>query len=161
MRGSLTFSGDRLRQEREAAGLTQEQLGERAGVDGTAVSHYEAGRRRPDPATVTRLAAALELAVADLQAGQDRPDGDTVTLRELRERAGHTQAAMAEALGVKHAAYSKIERGLTTRITPSRIATLAQLLKADESQVLAALRRSAAAAMTGDDNVPTPDGPAS
>jgi transcriptional regulator with XRE-family HTH domain len=151
MRGLQTFSADRLRQGREAAGLTQEQLGERAGVDGTAVSHYEAGRRRPDPASVTRLAAALELEVADLLAGQDQPD-DAVTLRELRERAGQTQGAMAEALGIGHAAYSKIERGLTTRVTPARVATLARLLRVDETEVLAALRRSAAGT-SGNGNV--------
>jgi predicted ATPase/DNA-binding XRE family transcriptional regulator len=58
--------GVRLRQLREAAGLTQEQLAERAGLSAKAVSLLERGeRRRPYPHTVTSLADALGLAPAE------------------------------------------------------------------------------------------------
>jgi predicted ATPase/DNA-binding XRE family transcriptional regulator len=54
--------GARLRQLREAAGLTQEELAGRAGLTAKAVSALERGeRRRPYPHTVRSLADALEL----------------------------------------------------------------------------------------------------
>jgi len=58
--------GPRLRQLRQAAGLTQEQLAERAGVSAQAVAALETGRRRhPYPHTVRALAAALGLSGAE------------------------------------------------------------------------------------------------
>jgi predicted ATPase/transcriptional regulator with XRE-family HTH domain len=51
-----------LRRYREAAGLSQEELAERAGVSGQAISALERGERRhPYPATVRQLAEALGL----------------------------------------------------------------------------------------------------
>lgn len=55
-----------LRRLREAIGLTQEQLAERAGLSAKAVSLLERGeRRRPYPHTVTALAEALQLSRDD------------------------------------------------------------------------------------------------
>ena len=57
----VTF-GFLLRSLREAAGLTQEELAERAGLTSHAVSSLERGARsRPYPHTVRSLATALEL----------------------------------------------------------------------------------------------------
>ena len=54
--------GARLRRLREAAGLTQEELAERAGLTAKGISDLERGaRNRPYPHTVRSLAAALEL----------------------------------------------------------------------------------------------------
>src|SRR5918992_33403 len=54
--------GSRLRQLREAAGLTQEKLASRAGLTAKAVSALERGeRKRPYPHTVRSLADALGL----------------------------------------------------------------------------------------------------
>ena len=54
--------GVRLRQLREAAGLTQEELAERAGLSRKAISVLERGeRKRPYPHTVRSLADALGL----------------------------------------------------------------------------------------------------
>src|SRR5690348_14288538 len=50
-----------LRQLREAAGLTREELAERAGLDVEEVSRLERGRGRPGPTTARLLAFALEL----------------------------------------------------------------------------------------------------
>jgi predicted ATPase/DNA-binding CsgD family transcriptional regulator/DNA-binding XRE family transcriptional regulator len=53
---------ERLRRLREAAGLTQEELAERAGLTGKGISALERGERtRPYPQTVRALAAALGL----------------------------------------------------------------------------------------------------
>src|SRR5436305_6657646 len=58
---SLSF-GVLLRRHREWVGLSQEELAERAGVTGQAISALERGERRhPYPATVRRLAEALGL----------------------------------------------------------------------------------------------------
>src|SRR5262249_52893767 len=52
--------GTLLRQWRTAAGLTQEQLAERAGISADAVAALERGRRRaPQRGTLARLADAL------------------------------------------------------------------------------------------------------
>jgi transcriptional regulator with XRE-family HTH domain len=51
-----------LRQYRAAAGLSQEELAERAGLSKRGISDLERGQRRsPHPATVRRLAEALDL----------------------------------------------------------------------------------------------------
>jgi transcriptional regulator with XRE-family HTH domain len=52
------FAG-RLRELREAAGLTQLQLAERAGVERGAVARWEAGTREPGWSNVLALARAL------------------------------------------------------------------------------------------------------
>src|SRR5919202_4534994 len=54
--------GELLRRHRSAAGVTQEELAERAGITAKAVSALERGeRRQPWPHTVRRLATALGL----------------------------------------------------------------------------------------------------
>ena len=50
---------DRLRELREAAGLTQEQLAEQIGVKREAVARWEAGKREPGWSNVLALAEAL------------------------------------------------------------------------------------------------------
>jgi transcriptional regulator with XRE-family HTH domain len=60
----------RLRQEKR---LTIEQAGWAAGMDPTAWGRIESGQRRPNFATILKLAAALEVPPADLFAGIDRP----------------------------------------------------------------------------------------
>ncbi|HEY8601011.1 MAG TPA: tetratricopeptide repeat protein [Thermomicrobiales bacterium] len=60
--GDTTPFGERLRLHREAAGLTQEALAERAGLTAKGIAAIERGRRRrPYPHTVRALADALEL----------------------------------------------------------------------------------------------------
>ena len=54
--------GARLRRLREAAGLTQEELAQRASLTAKGISDLERGaRNRPYPHTVRSLADALEL----------------------------------------------------------------------------------------------------
>ena len=63
--GTASF-GERLRQLREGAGLTQEELASRAGLTAKAVSALERGeRKRPYPHTVRSLSDALELSEAE------------------------------------------------------------------------------------------------
>src|SRR5579872_420345 len=59
--GTTTFASH-LRRLRRAAGLTQEELAERAGLSPRAISDLERGTRRaPHRDTLERLAGALEL----------------------------------------------------------------------------------------------------
>jgi predicted nucleotidyltransferase/DNA-binding XRE family transcriptional regulator len=51
-------SGSVLRAARKAAGLTQAELARRAGVTQSVISAYEAGRREPSVATLSRLVDA-------------------------------------------------------------------------------------------------------
>ncbi|MDQ2683006.1 MAG: helix-turn-helix domain-containing protein, partial [Chloroflexota bacterium] len=58
--------GARLRRARESAGLSQEELAERAGLSPNAVGGLERGEhRRPYPATIRALAAALGMSDAE------------------------------------------------------------------------------------------------
>src|SRR4051812_41532812 len=52
------FAG-RLRELREAAGLTQQQLAERAGMAWRTITHLEGGDRKPSWETVLALCQAL------------------------------------------------------------------------------------------------------
>jgi transcriptional regulator with XRE-family HTH domain len=53
--------GKNLREARERLGLTQEQVGERSGVQAGEVSRIEHGKRDPQASTIEKLAAAVEL----------------------------------------------------------------------------------------------------
>ena len=70
--GAREGSGDfgrQLRRHREAAGLSQEELAERAALTAKAISSLERGeRQRPYPQTVRALAKALTLSDADRSA---------------------------------------------------------------------------------------------
>ncbi len=57
--------GDLLRHHREVAGLTQEELAERAELSVRGLSDLERGMHRPYPSTLRRLADALDLAAPE------------------------------------------------------------------------------------------------
>ena len=69
--GSLTYvkggtendgwASERLRENRKMRGLTQAELGARAGIAAASVSHFETGQRAPSLESLVRLADALEL----------------------------------------------------------------------------------------------------
>ncbi|MHA5049542.1 helix-turn-helix domain-containing protein [Streptomyces sp. SD15] len=52
--------GEELKRRREAAGLTQEELSQRAVMSRTHIAHIEAGRRRPDVRDAERLDQVLD-----------------------------------------------------------------------------------------------------
>jgi transcriptional regulator with XRE-family HTH domain len=61
--------GLRIAAEREKAGLTQVQLGERCGEHPVSIARLESNRREPQLGTLLKLAAILGISVADLSAG--------------------------------------------------------------------------------------------
>jgi transcriptional regulator with XRE-family HTH domain len=66
----------RLKEAREAAGMSQKQLGIAAGLDefvaSTRINRYEVGKHEPDAGMVGRLAEALRVPLAYLYAEDDR-----------------------------------------------------------------------------------------
>lgn len=63
----------RMRERRRALGLTMKQLGSIVGVSEGAISHYETGRREPDPDMLKSLASALGVSV-DYILGRDQTE---------------------------------------------------------------------------------------
>ena len=57
----LVSLGLNIRRHREAQDLTQEELGERAGIDQTYISGIERGIRNPGIKSVARVAKAMKL----------------------------------------------------------------------------------------------------
>jgi Zn-dependent peptidase ImmA (M78 family)/DNA-binding XRE family transcriptional regulator len=64
--GTPGFSGQRLREAREARGLSAISLSELAGVSVQAVYHYESDRMSPSPDVLERLADAVKMPVTFL-----------------------------------------------------------------------------------------------
>ena len=136
--GTARFDPARLRGLRVAAGLTQRQLAARAGVVPGRIGDWERGRFRPEPPSLTRLAAALDVAPAALQT----PTG-TPSLADLRGEAGLTQRQLGAAAGLTPGAYAYLELGATT-LRPPATAALAGALGVDADTVTAAHTRAAA-----------------
>ena len=64
--------GQQVKALRREQGLSQEQLAERASLHWTYISEVERGLRAPSLDVVGRLAAGLDVTVAQLCAGLDR-----------------------------------------------------------------------------------------
>lgn len=64
--------GRAIREIREKAGLTQEQLAEASGLHFTEISHLEAGRRNPKLETVKAVARGLKVPRWYLVATEER-----------------------------------------------------------------------------------------
>lgn len=74
-KGSLPVYSRRLREAREARGISQRSLGIQAGLDefvaSTRVNRYETGVHQPDLQTLQHLARVLDLPVAYFYAEDD------------------------------------------------------------------------------------------
>ena len=71
--------GKRISRLRRIAGLSQEELGRRAGVDEVRISKYERGVHAPGAAVLGRIAVALETTTDYLLAGQVSPAEDRLS----------------------------------------------------------------------------------
>ena len=63
--GGISIVAKRLKEARQRAGISQKQLGIKAGIDefsaSARVNQYERGKHTPDLQTVTRLAAVMRV----------------------------------------------------------------------------------------------------
>jgi|ERR1043166_6485962 transcriptional regulator with XRE-family HTH domain len=86
---------DRLRQLRETRGLTQAELGEKAGLPAASISHFETGIRTPGTTTLQRLADALEVRVDYLLGREDEAAASGPETRAIfRNLAGMSDATL-------------------------------------------------------------------
>jgi transcriptional regulator with XRE-family HTH domain len=65
-----------IRKQREALGMSQEELGDTAGLHRTYISLLERGRRSASIETILRLAKALGTSGSDLLCGIDLPNSE-------------------------------------------------------------------------------------
>ncbi len=73
---------ERLRQARELRGLNQGALAERAGMQASAISHFETGGRKPSFDNLRRLADALDV-TTDFLLGRVKEIGATAAADRL------------------------------------------------------------------------------
>lgn len=78
--------GERLRALRKSAGLTQQQLADRAGFKSPVIVRYEAGRALPRPQAIEKLAAALGVPVSDLDGSNFDLDLNVLLSRNIAAR---------------------------------------------------------------------------
>lgn len=76
--------GKAIRQLRKERGLSQEELGYRAEIHPTWISHIESGRNNPAWGSVRRIAAALGLEVSELAARAEELEDQDVNQRDRR-----------------------------------------------------------------------------
>jgi transcriptional regulator with XRE-family HTH domain len=104
--------GALLLQHRASAGLSQFELGERAGLSSRGISDLERGQRRwPHPATVRRLADALDLDTQERAAF-------VAAARHERTPAARSQPALV--VFVDLADLTEAERKLVARLAHER-----------------------------------------
>jgi len=99
MKGKATFAR-RLREAREAVGISQKQLGILAGIDefgaSARINQYERGKHVPDLLTAQRLAAELKVPVSYLY----EPDDNLADLLRIAGRLpSHKMRKLLKALG--------------------------------------------------------------
>lgn len=138
METSPAIDGDALRDARERAGLSQDELARRVGLSsGQRVSRWERGEARPrTPGLLHATAAALGVPATTLLV----PATAGPSLRWLRFAAGLSVEDVAEAT---HTSVSSVKRweahGLRAP-APSAVHALAHALGASPQQVQVALR---------------------
>jgi transcriptional regulator with XRE-family HTH domain len=101
-RGSPMSLAKRLRQERERAGLTLEQLADKAGISKTylwELEHDERGTKKPSADLLLRVAEALSLTIADLMGLPSiRVDGSNVNVPQSLVEFQEMMAQMGQAV---------------------------------------------------------------
>lgn len=136
------FDGVALRDAREAAGLTQAELGRRIGVaGGDRVSRWELGRSTPQAKPLRALASVLDVAVTDLLRPPPAAGAD---LRRLRREAAMSAEELAIRINVTLPTLKRWEStGLNRSPTRTTIEAIAKALDVTAADVIAAIRRTA------------------
>ena len=97
----MSLLGQRLKEARQRAGLSQEKLGIEAGLDpmsaSTRMNRYELGNRAPDWQLVERIAAVLQVPTAYFYASTDDEAELLLTFHKLSKK--HRMAVIAFAKG--------------------------------------------------------------
>ena len=114
--------GERLKNLRKAAGITQQELADRLNVHPQTVSKWERGLSEPDISQLGDLASALGIILEKLLGGEDpeqsymgnfQAEAFGKMLSELRSGRGESQEELAAAAAVSPDTVSRWERGVT------------------------------------------------
>ena len=116
--------GKKLKQAREQAGLSQEELAHMLGYQSrSSINKIEAGVQKPPLSTIKAFAKALGLSPNAIVGWQETSAADCVptrklprcrfgeTLTQLRIRRGYSQKSLAEALDIGRSRLSMYETG--------------------------------------------------
>ena len=90
--------GRNIRAIRKQRGLTLDELSALCGVNRDDLGAYERGERTPRPATVEKIAAALEAPIVDIRGGMGWTAPQAVEEWELQEENAPLRAGILEAL---------------------------------------------------------------
>ena len=91
--------GERLRNAREAAGMSQQQMASRLGVKGSTVNNWEAGKEDPRANRLQMIASLLNVPLMWLLAGsQNVPDPATYldSAQMARQKLAEVNGKMTE-----------------------------------------------------------------
>lgn len=84
-------TGQRIKEARKKAGLTQKELGAKLGITYQTLAQWENDLRNPKIETLQRIAAALGIPVSALVGSSDELQAEV--LKKLQETKGHLSAA--------------------------------------------------------------------
>lgn len=113
-------TGEKIRAARKAKGLTQAELGKRAGMKDSAIRKYESGGREPKIETLRRIANGLGVDWKDILEDDELPkkmgteNGIGERIRALRACEDITQVDFGKRIGVKGNTITNYEKGLRT-----------------------------------------------
>lgn len=82
--------GERLRETRKRAGLTQAELAEKSGVAAISIHQYESGKRRPQLEQLGKIAIALQTTVFEIMG----PDWSGIDMTDAFSSDGTTARAV-------------------------------------------------------------------
>lgn len=89
---------DRLRITRELRKLSQAELAQKAGLQPSAISHFETGRRSPSFDNLKRLADSLGVSMDYLFGRTDEPAGSGGIVARIARHAGQLSQSDLEAV---------------------------------------------------------------
>lgn len=91
--------GERLKELRKKAGLTQSQLGERVGLTKSVISFYEQQERSPSPAVIVRLSEIFHVSTDYLL---DVERGRTLDISDLTKEQAEILEDLAAAMRARN-----------------------------------------------------------
>lgn len=130
----------RLAAARETAGLTQEQLASKIGVQRAVISKYETGAIEPSVSQLRKLADALDTTIAELLNADDTdeaaPAGVGDKIRFYRKEQNLTQEELADRADVSIFTLRQYERGARLSPRTDQLIKLAQALNVSVDDLL-------------------------
>lgn len=134
--------GNRIKELRIAAGLTQTELGEKLGIGSSAVAKYEKGRvKNIKQSTIAKMADIFGCTPSHVMAlDDDQPPTSFLTLSDIiKKRRIELQLSLQEvavAVGVSEHTVSRWESGDIANMRRDKIAKLAEVLRVSPAVIM-------------------------